>query len=127
MKKFIISLIMLAASAAVFAEIKHLDFNWEGEKYTAYFNDSRTKYFTLSEIADYATTYLLDSNYDYEQLDCLTAELYENVYSKLLQDLLLKYNYVSYEFEDNMCIEIFMLNAYDDICVRIWKLTEHTK
>lgn len=126
MKKFII-ITMLVASAAMFAEVKRMPYSWNGNKCNAWFKSDRNEYFDLSEIADYdSTAYIFDKDYEYELVDCYTAYLYDDVLAKLLQDLLLKYNYVTFTLdrEDiDFCIETFMLNSRNEVCTRLWRIT----
>lgn len=125
MKKFIISLIMLAASAAVFAEVRSMKYVYNGEKCTVWFTDSRHEYFDLAEIADYATPYQFDRNYDYELLSCDTFTVENGLFVKLLQDLCRKYNYITaiVDSDESWVCEAFMLNTREEICIREWRAT----
>lgn len=127
MRKVIIMLIMLVASAAMFAEFKSMKYSYMGYTTVAYFNDKRTDYFSLAEIADYETPYLVDYSYEFELLDTDSGNLYEQLLHKLPQDICSKYNYVLLTGEDldedDILVEVFLLNSRDDICARLWRAT----
>lgn len=125
MRKVIIMLVMLVASAAMFAEVKSMKYVYNGDKCTVWFTDSRHEYFDLAEIADYATPYQFDRNYEYELLGCDTFTIENGLFVKLLQDLCRKYNYItSIADNDDSCVyEAFVLNTREEICIREWRAT----